>query len=233
MRRSPLLLSAMALAPVALGLGGCSSWFGGEAEPPRAQASPAATPASGAPAQSQLAAAPGRSGPFTTKPGAAYENSYGNTLTVSNVWGNFVEFRDQNDNDYLSYALLYTPNTKLIGNEHVMKAIDGLWPLATGKTAEAWVYNTEWAWKLSWKVLGLERVTVPAGTFDAWLIEHTEESLQGGYVGKSRSWYAPTVGWNVRYRSWQQFPYSTEKPEEWELTAVPRATRTPAAAQAR
>lgn len=222
MRQSQVLLYGAVLA-----LGGCSavsSLFDRQPQQSVA-ASPTQSQTSQSPqrpgARAQPIAATGRTGAFTTRPGGVYENSYGNTLTVTNVWGHYIEFRDQQGNEYLSYALLYTPDTKLRGSEHVMQAIDSLWPLATGKSAEAWVYNAEWAWKLSWRVLGQERVQVPAGTFDAWLIEHTEESLQGGYVGKSRSWYAPSIGWNVRHSSWQQFPYSPKAPEEWELTAVP------------
>lgn len=200
MRQLQPLLGAAFLA-----LGGCSaisSLFDGQPRPG------ASISSSTAAARAQPITAAGRTGAFTTRSGSVYENSYGNTLTVTNVWGHYVEFRDQWGNEYLSYALLYTPDTKLQGSEQVMQAIDSLWPLATGKSAEAWVYNGEWAWKLSWRVLGPERLRVPAGAFDAWVIEHTEESLQGGYVGKSRSWYAPSVGWNVQHRSWQQFPYS-------------------------
>lgn len=231
MRQLQLLLGAALLA-----LGGCaaiSDMVDGLRQQ-NAAASPAQNQARQSPAptaKAQPAVATGRTGAFTTRPGAVYVNSYGNTLTVTNVWGHYIEFRDQRGTEYLSYALLYTPDTKLQGSEHVMQAVDRLWPLAAGKTASAWVYNNEWAWKLSWQVVGEERVSVPAGTFDAWVIEHTEESLQGGYTGKSRSWYAPSIGWNVQHRSWQQYPYSSKKPEEWQLTAAPTGAG-PAAARA-
>lgn len=227
--------SFVSLACIAFVLGGCSSWdklsrASDDKAQQRADASPARAAAASPTAQRQPAAATARTAAFTTKPGAVFKNSYGNTLTVANVWGHFVEFRDQSGKDYLTYALLYSPDTKLRGNEHVMQAIDTLWPLAPGKTASAWVYNGEWAWKLSWRVVGPQTVQVPAGTFETWLIEHTEESLQGGYVGKTRSWYAPNIGWNVRYRSWQEYPYTTKKPEEWELTAAPASGSGSAAA---
>lgn len=231
---------ASLLCVTALALGGCSAisdLFGDDpparadtaparaADPaPRAQPAPVATRTPRNAARTRPAAAAAPTGAFTTRPGAVYENSYGNTLTVTNVWGHHVEFRDQNGNEYLSYALLHTPSARLIGSEGVLQAIDGLWPLAEGKEASAWVYNAEWAWKLSWRVLGRETVRVPAGTFETWVVEHTEESLQAGFVGKSRSWYAPAVGWNVRYRSWQERPYSLKKPDEWELTAIPSRT---------
>jgi hypothetical protein len=229
-----LALAALLLLVTGCSRDGGSGMFDGKSGQ-RADAGPARSPApapAAAPQRQAASAATPRTGAFTTRPGAVFKNSYGNTLTVANVWGHYVEFRDQNGNDYLSYALLFTPDTKLRGNEHVMQAVDNLWPLEAGKTASAWVYNAEWAWKLSWHVVGSETVQVPAGKFDTWIVEHTEESLQGGYVGKTRSWYAPSIGWNVRYRSWQEFPYSSKKPEQWELTAAP-AARAPASASAR
>jgi hypothetical protein len=156
-------------------------------------------------------------GLFTTRPGGVYTNSLGNTLTVRSVDGVKVTFVNQNGAEFTSHALLYASNPKVQGNDVVFAAIDQLFPLEVGKTAEAWVYNADWAWQLLWKVTRREPVTTPAGTFDAWLIEHTETAIGAGYIGRSETWYAPGVGWNVRHKSWTETQPSAPT-TQWELT---------------
>lgn len=157
-----------------------------------------------------------RVGAFTTHAGATYATNLGNTISVKQVDGHTVTFTNQSGAVYVSHALLYARNPQVVGNEKVFAAIDQLWPLAVGKQTEAWVYNGRWSWKLNWKVTRREDVTVPAGTFDTWVIEHTETSLGGDYVGKSETWYAPEIGWNVRYRSWVETDPNAPK-TEWAL----------------
>lgn len=181
--------------------------------------------ASGAPgaqrARVQRAAfrVPAEPGAFTTRPGPIYTTSLGNTVQVTDVRGRTVTFVNQNGDQFTSHALLYAANPRVVGNERVYQAIDSLFPLAVGKKAHAWVYNGDWAWKLEWAVVGRERVSVPAGSFDAYVIEHTETSLGDGYIGKSLTWYAPEIGWNARYRSWVE-SNPGERPKEWVLTNV-------------
>ncbi len=158
-------------------------------------------------------------GLFTTRPGAVYTNSLGNTLTVRRVDGLNVTFANQNGAEFTSHALLYASNPKVRGNEAVFAAIDQLFPLEIGKSAEAWVYNSDWAWQLAWKVTRREPVTTPVGTFEAWLIEHTETAIGAGYIGRSETWYAPAVGWNVRHKSWTETQPSAPT-SQWELTAA-------------
>jgi hypothetical protein len=156
-------------------------------------------------------------GLFTTRPGSAYTNSLGNTLTVRRVDGLRVTFANQNGAEFTSHAMLYADNPKVRGNADVKAAIDQLFPLELGKTVEAWVYNADWAWQLQWKVAKRETITTPLGRFDAWLIEHTETAIGAGYIGRSDTWYAPAIGWNVRYKSWTESPPGGES-SQWELT---------------
>jgi hypothetical protein len=158
-------------------------------------------------------------GLFTTRPGASYTNSLGNTLTVQRVDGLSVTFANQNGAEFTSHALLYARNPNVQGNESVFAAIDRLFPLEAGKAAEAWVYNSDWAWQLAWKVTRREPVTTPAGTFDAWLIEHTETAIGAGYIGRAETWYAPAIGWNVRHRSWTETQPAAPT-SQWELTSA-------------
>jgi hypothetical protein len=154
---------------------------------------------------------------LTTAPGSVFENSYGNKVIVTRVQGHEIEFRNQRGQKFVSHALLYSVNPRVLGNEDVIAAVDALWPLEEGKHVSAWVYNSDWLWELSWRVVGRESVSVPAGTFDAWIIEHTERSLGDGYVYRAQIWYAPAIGWNVHYRGQVVTPPSPLI-EEWTLT---------------
>ena len=50
----------------------------------------------------------------------------------------------------------------------------------------------------SWVVEGKERITVPAGTFDTFVIVMRTRSLTGSWTGFERWWYAPAVRNYVR-----------------------------------
>jgi hypothetical protein len=158
-------------------------------------------------------------GLFTTRPGSSYTNSLGNTLTVRRVDGLKVTFANQNGAEFTSHAMLYSDNPKVRGNDAVEAAINQLFPLELDKTVEAWVYNADWAWQLKWRVAKHETIATPAGRFDAWLIEHTETAIGAGYVGRADTWYAPAVGWNLRYKSWTESPPGGAS-SEWQLTSA-------------
>jgi hypothetical protein len=158
-------------------------------------------------------------GSFTTAAGSVFENSYGNVVSVTRVSGHKVEFRDRTGERFESYGMLFSPIPNVVGNPQAAAAVARLWPLKAGKAAQAWVYNGTWSWKLSWKVAAKEKIKVPAGTFEAWRIEQSESSLGGDYVARSETWYAPAIGWNVRYRSWVETPRSNDV-DEWVLTTA-------------
>ena len=52
--------------------------------------------------------------------------------------------------------------------------------------------------KTSWTIEGKERITVPAGEFDCWVIVMRTESLDTNWVGFERWWYSPDVNNYVR-----------------------------------
>lgn len=52
--------------------------------------------------------------------------------------------------------------------------------------------------KTSWRVFRQERITVPAGHFDCWVIEWKTRSLDSDWVGMEKWWYSPVVGNYVR-----------------------------------
>ena len=50
----------------------------------------------------------------------------------------------------------------------------------------------------SWTVEGREKITVPAGTFDCWIIVWRSRSLKGDWTGFERWWYSPEAQMYVR-----------------------------------
>lgn len=77
--------------------------------------------------------------------------------------------------------------------------------LYTAKKGEPVVYVREYTkdktlirHNVSWTIEGTERVTVPAGTFDAIILTKRVRSLTGVWTGYERWWYVPAVKNYVR-----------------------------------
>jgi hypothetical protein len=64
-------------------------------------------------------------------------------------------------------------------------------------------------WQTDWTIAGIEHVTVPAGTFDAYRIDGAQRNFRGGVGGQITVWYAPAVHNIVRIR-WGTQPYWAE-----------------------
>ena len=77
---------------------------------------------------------------------------------------------------------------------------DALWPLQAGKAAKSETRRGENRWMIDLRIKGTERITVPAGTFDTWLIEIDETAASHSYKATIQCWYAPEVGFTVRRR---------------------------------
>ena len=57
----------------------------------------------------------------------------------------------------------------------------------------------------SWAVEGRQTITVPAGTFDCWVIVWRARSLKGNWTGFERWWYSPEAQHYVR----MEYKYGT------------------------
>jgi hypothetical protein len=77
--------------------------------------------------------------------------------------------------------------------------LDELFPLAVGKTAR-YEFTFERGTSVHRvKVIGTEKVTVAAGTFDTFVIDWEQEGLgRNVFVGTARVWYAPSIGSSVK-----------------------------------
>jgi len=100
-------------------------------------------------------------------------------------------------------------------------AIEAIWPLAIGKTVSTVVTGPHGGDQhLTLRVVRTETVEVPAGRYDCFVVEHDLDVGHGKWVGRSRSWYAPAVGFVVKS---QLEMLAGERPpaaKDWELTGL-------------
>lgn len=74
-----------------------------------------------------------------------------------------------------------------------------LFPLQIGKAVS---FTRRWAgeaWRDRIEVQATERVTVPAGTFDTFVLLRVSEQVGGEWQAEQRTWYAPELGWVVKF----------------------------------
>jgi hypothetical protein len=64
-------------------------------------------------------------------------------------------------------------------------------------------------------VSGVAKVTVPAGTYDTYLIESAQRDMETSWRGDSVCWYSPEVGTCVKVK-WR----SSKSNSDWELESV-------------
>lgn len=102
--------------------------------------------------------------------------------------------------DFALQVTLAEERNETIDDSYKKKAGD-LWPLAVGKTASFYHRGITGAdsWQVSdnAKVTGIEEVSVPAGTFNTFVI-HTAMDNTPWFEGKRTCWYAPDVGYCVK-----------------------------------
>ena len=77
-----------------------------------------------------------------------------------------------------------------------------LFPLATGKSVTFTVQRSAGIWRNTYRVLGEQRLSVPAGTFDVWLVERIEEGMFGNtYRGENIFFIEKDTGLIVKVTS--------------------------------
>ncbi|HEY9549397.1 MAG TPA: hypothetical protein VIR45_07840, partial [Kiloniellaceae bacterium] len=77
-----------------------------------------------------------------------------------------------------------------------------LFPLQIGKAVS---FTRRWAgeaWRDRIEVLDRERITVPAGTFDTFVLLRVSEQVNGDWRAEQRTWYAPELGWVVKFEGY-------------------------------
>ena len=163
----------------------------------------------GTTAQAQQAA------PYSPPPkGTAIETSAG-LLTVDAVQGYDLRLQDSQGGFRNPYALLVPKRGGDTGFSR--RAVESMWPLQVGKSETIHYTTSAGGHEMTWKVPRMERITVPAGTFDTYVIELWERSVDYQYQAKETMWYSPALGYFVKFK--QDLIAGTVAKEPWELVS--------------
>lgn len=95
---------------------------------------------------------------------------------------------------------LYTPELNFVSNSSGFSTAPSFkvfaFPLTVGSEWNSRFTRTQpnfsFSGSLKVKVIGFEKVTTPAGTFDSWVLEYASISDRGAFA-QERYWYAPAV----------------------------------------
>lgn len=74
-----------------------------------------------------------------------------------------------------------------------------LYPLQVGKGIKFTRRKGQLVWDDDILVTATERLTVPAGTFDTFIVRRRSQLRDGEWWAVQRNWYAPSLGWSVKF----------------------------------
>jgi hypothetical protein len=136
--------------------------------------------------------------------GIVIQNSTGGRLTFTEANGFRCSYTDETGQKRERYAVFADGYSRL-----ARKEIEGLWPLKVGNIVTFHV-NDSSSVQVSdryfvrdldetFTVGRQERITVPAGTFDTFVVDWTEQETGPNPTGAATNmWYAPSVGYVVK-----------------------------------
>jgi hypothetical protein len=136
--------------------------------------------------------------------GTVIKNSSGGQMTFTEGDGLRCGYTDETGQKHDRYAIFADGYSKL-----ARKEMDGLWPLKVGNIVSFQISDSGTVQasdkyftrdrQESFVVNRQERITVPAGTFDTFAIEWTEQETGANPTGAlTTPWYAPSVGYVVK-----------------------------------
>ena len=88
-----------------------------------------------------------------------------------------------------------------------------LFPLEDGKGVQFKIARGRTVWLDEILVVGTDRLTTPAGTFDCYLVRRRSKSPDESWRGEQLSWYDPVLGWIVKFEASD----STGRSQRWQL----------------
>lgn len=91
--------------------------------------------------------------------------------------------------------------------------LKNLYPLQVGRGIRFLRETGGRRWQDDILVTATERITVPAGTFDSFVVRRRSELLDGDWWAEQRNWYAPELGWVVKIEG----KTSDGRIEAWQL----------------
>jgi hypothetical protein len=159
--------------------------------------------------------------PFCPRSGTIVETSLGGYFRFTHGDGPRCWYRDAAGALQARYAAFLAGDSRWLDQGGAR--LRQLFPLAQGK--EVWftvngvtASNFPSSWDETYTVIGRERVTVPAGTFDTFVVAWQEQGrLANDYMVRHTYWYAPEVGYVVRFRAGSRM---NDALQDWEATRV-------------
>jgi len=130
----------------------------------------------------------------------------GGTIVFDGADGMWCIGTLENGQSWRRYALLAGADSSWSG--FIDNHVERIWPLHIGKeinfTFQGRPGNQVEGNAPFWYVEKIvvarrERLTVPAGTFDTWVIEDHQDVSRGRVIAIRTYWYAPEVGFAIKY----------------------------------
>jgi len=145
------------------------------------------------------------------KPGTVIDyTDTGGTITFKAPDGMWCVGTQEDGQPFRRYAMLAGSNSTW--SSFIENHVERIWPLRIGKEISfkhqghssnqsgGVGADTPFWYEEKIVVARTERLTVPAGTFDTWVIEDHQDVARGGVSALRTYWYAPEVGFIIKYR---------------------------------
>ncbi len=81
-----------------------------------------------------------------------------------------------------------------------LAAYKAIFPLEVGKAVEFPRRIDQWHWINRIAVVDTETLRLPFGSVDAYVIQSETRGLDNPFHARNRIWFAPGIGWNVRFQ---------------------------------
>lgn len=100
---------------------------------------------------------------------------------------------------------------------------ESIWPLEVGKSVTLNMSGiarsgSDSAWQETITVVRQEEITTEAGRFQTVVVETRERSLAGSFQSRTTRWYAPEVGFVVKYR--REIERGSGRPRSWTVARI-------------
>ena len=99
---------------------------------------------------------------------------------------------------------------------YVVDKYSEIWPLEVGKEVKFNRRYQRGRWGNRVTVTGTETLSLPFGDVDTYVIDWYSFQRGGGWNGSATIWYAPSIGWVVRY----EYSDTEDKEERHEVVEV-------------
>lgn len=121
--------------------------------------------------------------------------------TTYEITGNsasgIIFLHEGKEREMVSMSIILRLDEKQSMSDKERDAAMSIWPLEPGKKAKFGHSGRGWSSRDEVEVNGIESVTVPAGSFDAYRITTAMDDWNG-WTGKRQCWYAPEIGFCVK-----------------------------------